>query len=131
LNHSLGHGWAGTIPFHHPAHSQSADAFDSINSIPTWLNPLTCANDRPIPALLAINKSHILDPWADATVTQAIEMHRPNFAAAFAVSAFRYGQVGELFLEAARVACAASAGVADRIPGILSEDAPPPESKCF
>jgi hypothetical protein len=95
-----------------------------------WLDLLTSAKDRPIPALLAINKSEILDPWSDASVTHIVELYLPNFTAGVAVSALTGEQVDEFFFEAASIACAANTGIADLVPGILSEDAPPPESKC-
>jgi small GTP-binding protein len=97
----------------------AADDSDSVESVPTWVNLLNSAQESSIPALLAINKSDLRDPWADEAFSSAIERHRHRFVTTFVVSARNGEQVSELFEEAARLANQGRTVAADLIPSIV------------
>jgi small GTP-binding protein len=85
----------------------STDSADTFHSIPSWLELLSQTEEDPIPALLAINKCDVKDPWTDDALCRAIELYRASFVTVFSVSALSGDQVSELFAEAARLADAA------------------------
>jgi small GTP-binding protein len=104
----------------------ATDSTESFHSIPVWLELLAQTDEVPIPALLAVNKSDVRDPWQDEGIVKSIELYRENFLTVFAVSAATGDQVDELFGEAARIAGADMDGVQEQEIMAVSRS----ESKC-
>jgi Ras-related protein Rab-22 len=82
----------------------SANCLESFHAVVEWLDLLVSTQPRPIPAIFAVNKSDLVDPWADESCSALIELYRSSFVTVFAVSALSGDQVTELFTEAARIA---------------------------
>jgi small GTP-binding protein len=82
----------------------ATDSPESFDAIPSWLEILGISEEKPIPALLAVNKIDFRDPWGDDTLSKAIESNRSRFVTVFAVSAATGQDVEELFREAVRIA---------------------------
>jgi small GTP-binding protein len=82
----------------------STDLLDSFHSIPSWLELLDGAHQDSVPAIMAINKCDLKDPWTDDAIAGLVERHRARFVTVFAASAVTGDQVAELFQEAARIA---------------------------
>jgi small GTP-binding protein len=108
----------------------ATDAAESFDAIPTWLDLLAAAQEKPISALLAVNKSDLQDPWADETLSKAIELYRESFLTVFAVSAVSGDQVSELFCEAARIAEESHRAESDVVPSPLSESPDKSQTCC-
>jgi small GTP-binding protein len=81
----------------------AADSLESFHAIPNWLDLLANTQEDQIPALLAVNKSDLQDPWLHDAMAKLIELYRGSFVTVFCVSAMTGDQVSELFEEAARI----------------------------
>jgi small GTP-binding protein len=82
----------------------ATDSLESLKAIPSWFDVVGASPAAPIPALLAVNKADLGDPWTDDKFRQLIELYQSNFVTVFIVSALTGEQVSELFREAARLA---------------------------
>lgn len=82
----------------------SCDLQESLDAIPSWLELLASVQAEPIPAVLAINKSDMMNSEQEEQMTKTIELYRPYFQSFFLVSAFSGDNVTELFKAAAKAA---------------------------
>jgi GTPase SAR1 family protein len=97
----------------------AANSPDSFHAIPTWLELISGTQEEPIPSILAVNKSDVLDPLTEGEPAKLTELYRSHFEGFFCVSALSGAQVDDLFKEAARVAGA--------IPDIMTHELTEPE----
>jgi small GTP-binding protein len=97
----------------------AADNADSFHAIPTWLDLISGTQEEPIPSILAVNKSDVLDPLTADEPAKLIDLYRSHFEGFFCVSALSGAQVDDLFKEAARVA--------GTIPDIMTHQLTEPE----
>jgi small GTP-binding protein len=99
----------------------AADIPDSFHAIPNWLELLGATQVESIPAVLAVNKTDILDPNADEELERLITMYHSHFAAVFYVSAATGERVDELFSAVAMIADSDGVDTAAKAPATSNE----------
>jgi small GTP-binding protein len=84
----------------------SVDHLESFSSIPIWLDLLNSAQEEPVRAVLAINKTDLKDPLSP-DLLPLYEHYKGSFVASFFVSALTGDNVEHLFRHVARIAARA------------------------
>lgn len=96
----------------------AVDSQDSIDAIPSWLELLSSVQDT-IPAILAINKSDLLNGDQEEEIVKVIELYKEYFQELYIVSASSGDNVDQLFKKAAQVADEIPAAQEVRFPAMV------------